>query len=185
MPVIPEFKECGKCKIIKPKEDFRVRLEKRGSRSFQYLNTTCRICDAAYTRNYHHVRKDDPLYKKKNCDETKAWAAKNPDKIKARWQKNKYDAAWQVRLKNWRINNKERVKEKHRVPAREWSRKQKDGVTDHYILSLLHKTGIPRDLLRQHDEFIKAYQAYIIFKRSLKSKNNKQWIISYNSERIC
>lgn len=154
------MKTCTKCNKVKNDSDFRVRKGKKKGQS-PYLNSSCRECDAKCAREYYQKVKDYPEFKKKNQSRVKEYNKKT-GYSKKRWQKNKSSELWLNRLRQWREDNKERVRALQSIRSKKWHINAMNNISDTYIISKIREqTGFSKEDITQEMIDIKRLQILI------------------------
>ncbi|PAE09712.1 hypothetical protein CHI02_23745, partial [Niallia circulans] len=99
---LPEEKICGKCKQIKPVEDFAFKNKAKGTR-----NSHCNNCKNKYKREWEKTRKTHNrnyylANKERRNEYSRKWKAKNRDRDKE--TKAKWNAANKEKRRDYEIN---------------------------------------------------------------------------------
>lgn len=162
---LASIKICTRCREVKLKDDYRIRIDKNGS---CYINPTCKKCDTEITSLYYNKRKNDPEFKRKNIERAKAYSEKNPDKIKLRKStiefrkkhcKNNKDSYYRMKdviaakmkivrqtpefkrkMKAYRERNKEKIYQQEVITKKRYQLKNTEQITDKYVMN---RIGIP------------------------------------------
>lgn len=190
------MKVCSRCHIEKDDSDFRTRTDKRPGRECIYLNNECKQCDKERASIYYEKCKDDPAFKKKNCDRVNKYRETNHEKIKMRRSTREYaekHAKWNLgsyyrmkdiiahrmktkrqtpeykqMMREYRERAKEAISKKSKITKRRWSQKHMENLTDEYISMKLFNC-IDREFIRNHPELIEAKRLQILIKRKTKN----------------
>lgn len=162
-----ETKICSHCKLPKPVDEFRIRIEKRkGNKQYTYLNNTCIGCDAEIMRLSREKRKHNPEYKKKRRDYAKAWARKNPEKIRERNKARRQSAEYKKWVKDyWRKNKTQR--EKHKARLHKYTKE----LSDNYVKQKMVEQGFSKADITP--ELIEIYRLRIKMIRAIKTKRKE------------
>lgn len=193
-----DIKICTRCKIEKPRDEFRIRVE---DKKYYYINPTCMVCDSEIAAIYYKKHKDDPAFKQKNVDKTRAYAEKYCSEIRQKRQRpefKKKHAAWNMKsyyrvkdkvaarmkekrktpeykkmMMDYRKRNKEKIYEQERITKTRYFSKHRDNLTDEYIIRLFINNGVcDRDHLLKHPELIEAKRLQILIQRKITNNVN-------------
>lgn len=211
---IPEKKVCTRCKIEKQKDEFRIGVKEKSGCQY-FLSQYCRKCESELARIYYDKKKDDPEFKKKNSERTKLYAQKNVDEIRKRrklpdfkkkhanrenkryhrnkdWiadkmKKKRQTPEYKQNRKNYIEKNKEKIAKQEIITKRKYHEKNRDALTDVYIINLLRNQGTVNPTAEQ----IELKRAKILIKRikekvgSSKTGKTKQCSICKNTLDLC
>lgn len=168
--VCPDILPCSRCKKEKPKSDFRIRIDKREMPEREYYNSTCMVCDSEVSLERYNKLKDDEDFKKKNNERTKAYANKNPEKIRAfrstqgykkkhnELEKKRYNSKreeinakqklkrqtdkYKKMMREYRLKNKEKIYQQDILTKKKYHEKNRDLITDIYCVRKLKEQNI-------------------------------------------
>lgn len=163
---IPERKYCKKCGKVKPSSEFRIRTEKRTLPHLEYLNYQCRTCEAEYSKRYHHDRKDDQEYMKKNAERVRLYD-KRTGASKKRWQKRKNDVEFKKKIAEYRKLNSKRIKANQRKRSLKHHTINRDQITDAYCIARLKSQfkGITNEFIISNPDLIEIKRNEILIFR--------------------
>jgi hypothetical protein len=196
------MKACSRCKTDKEDAEFRIRKETRKG-GFTYLNNECKECDKERAAIYYAKMKNDPDFKKKNCERARSYTNRNIEKIKIRkqtkeflakhnkWNKDSYhrmkdviNAKMKVKrqtseykemMKNYRAKNKEKIHKQEVITKRRYHEKHRDGLTDEYVIRQLVTQEIAdREILKIHPEIIEAKRVQLLIIRQTKKNHENR-----------
>lgn len=162
-------KICTRCNYLKKSDCFRVRIKN----GYSYLNPTCKDCDNELRKKYHEKKKKDAVYMQKNRDRVLNYRNNNLEKCREKQRERIKTKEWKDYMKKWILDNKDTVLVQNRVRGKRWMKKQRDGITEQYILTLLShpREGLGRGVIKQYPELVKFYQSHIKLKRLCKQKS--------------
>lgn len=191
---LPEHKICTRCKILKPRSEFRDKLE---NGKYWTLVPSCNKCSAEIAKIYYDKHKHDEEFKKKNRERSLSYKDKNIDKIKLRQSTKEYiknHAAWNKlsyhRRKDYvSLKQKEkRQTEKYKKYVKDYYQanrnkilKQHKIVSDKYNKKLMEENPLEyakRQIRSQTgcenppQELIEAKNLIIQIKRKIKNYDN-------------
>ncbi len=134
------------------------------------LNPTCKKCDAEMASIYYHKHKNDPAFKQKNCIRAKQYAEKNIDQIKtrkatpefktkhaehnlksyhkvkdlisAKMKHKRQTPEYKAMMRDYRNRNKDKIFKQEKVTKLRYHEKNRDDITDAYVINLLRGQGI-------------------------------------------
>lgn len=184
---LPESKECSRCKCEKTQAEFRVRTEKRSTPHWQYLNPTCKACDADITRERVRRQRQTQDGRERHNRWAREFHKRHRDKILPKMKKRRESEHGKYYRKQYDENRRLIIQIQNYYRNKRYQHDIISNIKEAYIVRLMAhpREGISPFLTRQYPEFIKTYQVQIAIKRFLKTKNNPQWTLSYNSERLC
>lgn len=107
------MKVCSRCKIGKDDSHFRLRRETRGKRGggkLEYLNNTCKSCDAQISNKYYSHHKDDPEWLDRWRQKSRDYHAKNREGCKEKQRLRRQTPEYQQYMKEYRQKNKGKIK---------------------------------------------------------------------------
>lgn len=195
------MKFCSRCKINKEDSEFRIRKEKRRG-DFSYLNNECKQCDKERAAIYYAKMKNDPDFKKKNRERARNYIVNNIEKIRirkgtkdflakhAKWNKDSYNrmkdvvsAKMKVKrqtpeykemMRAYRARNKEKIFRQEVITKKRYHEKNRDGLTDQYIINQLNSQGIAdKETLKNYPEIIEAKRVQLLIIRKTKNNGNQ------------
>lgn len=138
---ISDKKICSRCHIEKGKEHFRIRMEKRATPPFRYLNNTCRACDAEITRLTYKEWRKTPEGRKINQERARAFYKKWKDRIKIKMKEKRKTDEYKRKVKAYRMRNKEKIAKQEVITKRRHHEKNKEQISDAYVLQRLKQDG--------------------------------------------
>jgi hypothetical protein len=178
---IPESKICGRCKIDKPKSEYRIRVEKRdkkGMGGFRYLNNTCIQCDKEIAAENYVKQRQSPEFIKKHNQWAKQRYWRNRDKLVEKAKEYRDKPSAKENMKKYRQKNKDKIAEQERITKERYLRKNVDPITDKYVARLLVTQGHGTfDEIINNKELIEIKRGQILLRRIKKQmakiKKNK------------
>lgn len=163
---LPDFKVCCRCLIEKPKDCFRVRVQ---DKKYRYLNATCRQCDNSIAKEL--TKKRSPEQKAKNAARTRAYYAARRDEHNAKQKEKRKTPQYKAYMKEYRRRRKEIIHEQEVITKRRYHEKNKNPITDKYVINRLGQEGIKNPT----QEEIELRRAKILIHR-IKQKIDKKMI---------
>lgn len=165
------MKVCTRCKIEKDDSAFRVRHEKRESRSrgLLYLNNTCRQCDSEIQQEYYAAKKHDESFKQQNRERSKRYIEENRDIVRERKKLERQTPQYKEMRERYRERNKERIMQQERIIKKRYADFHCKNLTDEYIITRLISWA---NIKREHvtPELIEMKRLEIQFERLLREK---------------
>lgn len=165
-PPLPDRKICHRCNIEKDKEDFRIRTEKRCEPHFEYLNNTCKQCDAEVTRISYRKTKDKN--REKNAAKARQYYRENKDAVREREKKRRQTQKYKDWVKAYYKKNRDRILENHRNVCRRAVSELRDWVIVGRYSQ--HKNSHLRPILKGNKELIEVMRLKTILKQTIKGK---------------
>ena len=173
--VLPENKECSHCNILKPKDEFRTRWERRVEPAFPYLNNTCKKCDTELTHLAHKTRRKTPEGKEKNRKWAKASYYNRRQKAIEYMKKTRQTEEYKKRRKDYIEKNKSKIYKQELITKRRYHEKNRDNLTDVYISNQLKSQGVAsQEIIELCPQLIEAKRLQILIKREIKNHGNKE-----------
>lgn len=169
--MIPEIKICTKCKIEKPKDEFRVRTKKDKKTTYYYVNSWCKLCEKVATklRVYSEsqiARKRDYLLKYRNGDKRESLLLEK--RIHSKKRRLNDPEYW----KRWRDKNRSHVAKR----STEKSKISRQKLPDYYIVGfLVQQTKLSTAQIRTEPELIKLTRTLIQLKRKIKDEQTNEF----------
>lgn len=165
-------KDCTRCCQNKNADEFRVRTKK----GYTYLNPTCRVCEREIRREYGQKVKNNPAWVAKNRKNAAAYRAAHLEECNRKQRERVATKEWKEYMTKYRNDNRERIRGKSRLTGGKWAKRQREEISEQYILQLLTHTREDlgdRAFIRQnYPELINFYQSHIKFKRKWKSQTS-------------
>lgn len=139
---LPREKTCSRCNNVKAKTEFRVRWEKRQVPPFPYLNNTCKKCDAEIALENHYKNRRTPEGRKRNQESAKKAYKKRRDKAVEHMKKKRSTPEYKKMMRDYRQRNREKIQQQEIITKRRYHEKNRDAVTDAYVINNLRQKGI-------------------------------------------
>lgn len=108
---IPNQKQCSHCGEVKPSEDFRIRLDKRSTPHFTYLNSTCIKCDAEIKRNRVRAERLTPEGRAKHNNWAKEFHKRHREAMLKYGKERRDNPEYKQYRAEYNRQNKERIKQ--------------------------------------------------------------------------
>jgi hypothetical protein len=174
----PKFKRCTKCKKRKPLSGFRIRKGSRDGHN-EYLNSSCKKCDAEDTRRrYHEKKKSDPNFMEENRRRNKVHrnspikGAKQElgkplrlykDLISERNKIKRQTPKYKKYMRAYRQRRREIISEQEKITKLRYHEKHRDNITDRYAIRQLVTQGHGSyDDIKNNRELIELEKAKIL-----------------------
>lgn len=165
------MKVCTRCKKDLDDSCFRKRRDTYKDSVYFSLNPTCRKCDSEITKIYYANKKDIPEFKNKNRERVKKHRQDNWEIEKIKAKNRRQTPEYKEMMRNYRKKNKEKIYQQEAIGKRKYYEKNRDGLTDIYIIGLYRTQGLAdEETLKKHPELIEAKRLQILLTRKIKTK---------------
>lgn len=162
---LPENKICAHCKKEKPAKDYRVRYDKRSEPIIQYLNNTCRECDAEISRINQQKVRSTPEGRRRHCDWARTSYKRRRDKVIVQMKERRQTPEYKEMMRQYRQRNKTKIYDQEVVTKKRYHIKHRDGLTDGYIRRLFIGNGLGEPT----PELIQAKRIQLLIQRKTKN----------------
>ncbi len=158
-PVMVEMclqtKICNKCSGDLPLGKFRRRKDSRRP-GVKYYVGTCTDCEKKLSKGRYHEVKDDPQFRKLDRAKSKAYRKANADVLKVKRSLNYTNAnpEFKAYRERYIAKNKAHIEKQEVVTRARYHTKNRDGLTDTYIIKLLVNNGYTKEQVLQNPNLI-------------------------------
>ena len=167
---IPDLKTCSRCKAKKGKSDFRVRVDKRSSPHFAYLNSTCLKCDAEKTAERSRLQRSTPEGRAMHNKWANEFHKRHREKCIELMKSRRGSDEYKKMMKEYRLKNKDKIYQQEVITKRRYHEKNRDAVTDAYVINQLVNQGVAdKDGILSCPGLIEAKRLQILIKRKIRN----------------
>lgn len=157
-------KKCTKCLNPKPLNRFRTRFKIRNGKKEFWVQGKCMDCESQegserYWSNPEVGRRTSRESARK-CGKKRYEYNKRYRKRHARW--------WKAYMKKYREENKEKIAELHKITGRKWFKKERDSLSDNYIIRhIIQRTGLRKEDIQDQKELIELCRQNKLLRRKI------------------
>ena len=134
------MKKCNRCKVEKKDSDFRIRTSRYKESVYEFLNNTCKQCDAELSGQYYHKNRT-PEMLAKNASRVKKYNSENKDKIRIRQKKKRSTPEYKAYMKKYREKRKQVIYQQELITKKRYHEKNRNEISDKYAIRLLKQSG--------------------------------------------
>jgi len=169
--MLNETKICKKCGIEKPIDQFRLRVEHRIKNGDCYYRVgTCKECEKKAAKEYHNQIKDTEGFKEKKRQYAMNRYWRRRDELILKQREARKTKRHKENRKAYIQKNKDKIYLQEVVTKKRYHEKNRDALTDVYIINLFLSNGKPHPTPLQ----IEIKRSEILIQRIKKiTKNHK------------
>lgn len=162
------MKTCSRCKKRKKDSKFRMRKEKRRG-GCSYLNNICKKCEGEVSNQNYFAHKDDPEWMEKWRQKSMEYSRAHREQVNQRQKLKRATAAYKKMKLEYRKKNKEKIARQEVITKRRYHEKNRDGLTDKYIVARMGLTIKDLPLIKETmPELLELKRAQIKLTREVK-----------------
>lgn len=170
------LKVCSNCKVEKSESDFRVRKDKRikNPKKRIYLNNVCLTCEAIQQRERNKKQRLTKEGRERHNRWAREFHQRHREKCIAYLRDRRKAPEFKVYMKAYRERNKERIRQQEIITKQRYQEKNRDSLSDEYIIRLLICQGIgDRGTLMKNYDVIEAKRLQLLIKRKINNVNQQ------------
>lgn len=155
-------KVCTKCNDPRPLSRFRRRCKNKNGKKEYWNMGECMECEKAYREIFYEDNLE--FCRKRGRENARKHYPTNRIRQKE-YRRNNYPKI-KAYMTKYREDNKERIAEMHEPVARKWFEKNRDELSDTYVIQhMIQKSGLNREDILPYPELIETYRQNMKIKR--------------------